>query len=239
MSRSRFSTFGRSAMALALVIGGTVFFASPAMAAPPTITTPNAVFGFPNVALPFTGTDPYSGDNRAITTNAQSNDAKCVNLDTPATRDASGCVVVYLSLNNAGAGTISLNTAGLWISSGTVGSAGFQFNATAANAVTALSTLVYTPGNNQTNVPSSPAALKVDVRDGVTLDYSGSPNGGAAPTTRYVAIRIADLNSAPVNTVPGAKTVAASSTTDYTGNVFTVADSDVNVESNDGMLLIM
>ena len=239
MGTSRLSRFARAALAAMLVLGGVVLFAAPAVAVPPVITAPNAVFGLVNAPLVFNGPDPYSGDERLITTNAQSANAQCTGFGT-GSQNLAGCVVVYLSLGNAGSGTLTMSTAGVLVTAGTVGSPAFQFNATAAAAATALATLTYVPESGYSNVPSSPATLKIDVRDGVTQDYSGTPlDSNDEPTTRYVAIRTANLNSPPVNTVPGGATVAASSSTAYPAGEFTVADSDVSQEANDGMLLVM
>jgi hypothetical protein len=85
------------ALVASTTLGGLLVAAPAGAALPFTITGPNAVFGLPNVPLPFTATDPISGDTRTISTDAKSDDGTCAPTASPKVYD--GCVVAYLQVD--------------------------------------------------------------------------------------------------------------------------------------------
>jgi hypothetical protein len=135
--------------------------------------------------------------------------------------DAGGATVqVTLTATD---GTLTLaGTAGLSFTSGDgTADATMTFTGTIANINTALNGMSYAP------VVDFNGGASVTI---VTDDLGNSGAGGAQTDTDSVAVTVTAVNDAPVNTVPGAQTIAEDSPLTFTGAT-AISISDVDAGS--------
>ncbi|WP_461175385.1 DUF4347 domain-containing protein, partial [Uliginosibacterium flavum] len=132
---------------------------------------------------------------------------------------ASGSMQITLSVTN---GTLTLaGTTGLSFSSGDgTGDASMIFTGTVANINTALATLTYNPTANYNGA----ATLTL-----ITNDQGNTGSGGAQSDTDNVSITVNAINDSPVNSVPGAQSVAEDTNLAISG--ITINDVDLNLIS--------
>jgi hypothetical protein len=132
--------------------------------------------------------------------------------------DAGGASVqVTLTATN---GTLTLSgTSGLTFSTGDgTADASMTFTGTIADINTALDGMTYTPTGNFNG------AASVTI---VTDDLGNSGAGGALADSDSVSITVTAVNDAPVNTVPGAQTMAEDSPLTFSGAaVISISDVD-------------
>ncbi len=144
---------------------------------------------------------------------------------------ATGLVTVTLTVNDPG-GTLAVSTlTGLSSVSGNGSSNVLSFSGTVTNVNAALATLAYTPADI-----NGAATLTVLVSDngnvGVDPSTISLPHTGTTTdeqSTRVFNLTVSDINDAPVNTVPTARTVNEDTNLTFStanSNAISIADVD-------------
>ena len=119
-------------------------------AAPPQFSNPpTRVYTAPGVDLPFTGSDPITGDTKDIIVSAEGDDSTCV-VENPGGEGHSGtCVYAQIQILEANRGAMTIDDSSIAYTSGGVsGDNTFNIGGTLADVQGALASLVYVPPND-------------------------------------------------------------------------------------------
>jgi hypothetical protein len=147
------------------------------------------------------------------------------------TDSASGLVTVTLTVNDPSGLLAVSTTTGLSSVSGNGSSNVLTFSGTVADVNAALASLVYTPADID-----GAATLTVLVNDNgntgvdpsvISLPHTGTTSNEQA--TRIFNLTVSDINDAPVNTVPTARTVNEDTNLTFNtanGNAISISDAD-------------